>query len=104
MYAPAYNNPGCNSSTISVLSPAFIFTDTSTFNVYYGCNCPGYTYNNGTNAGDNGLVIAGTTRTNYNYTSCNAFAHGDDTSITACCAFCCGPDPTTTNPGPNRDD
>lgn len=92
----AYNNPRCNSNTISILEPAFIYTDGSTFNVYYGCNCPGYTYNNGTDIGDNGLVISGTTFTGYNYTDCNSFAHGDGGGIAGCCAYCCGPSPTST--------
>ncbi len=81
------NNPTCNDTD---LTHFFLGYGVAGYSVYFGCNCPGFSYA----GGDNGYHSFDPPKS-YRYTNCTGFGLGDH-DATDCCNFCCGINATTT--------
>ncbi|CAM4793688.1 unnamed protein product [Rotaria magnacalcarata] len=91
------NNDGCNSLTVLIGNNYRIQFDSGT-NAVHGCNCPDFSYNNGTSAGDNGVstnTVDTPISTYYQYTNCKNIDVSPN--AVACCNFCCTLSKTATN-------
>ena len=97
------NNPSCSADSFSGDFPhhrVFDFYGVTFIGpyAYFGCNCPGFSYNHGQN-GTNGYLLAFSPGDKkkvhdygsnpFNYSSCSDF-NDPPFDLAACCNFCCG--------------
>ena len=62
--------------------------DNEFYRFVFGCNCPGFHYNNGT-GGNNGLANTAANAYSYIYNNCTDFSLGINDAA-YCCNYCCG--------------